>query len=121
MAKFDIYLPAILQEYNAAIDLQEPSTGDFTGDGIPDVAIYFNLAPKDGGNAMLHQGLALYQNTGDSVKVIAGFDPDYLFAFDTIKDGRIHITELHYAEGDGHCCPSIKIPHTLTIKGTKVF
>lgn len=122
MKQFDAYLPTILKENeDAAIDLQVPHTGDFTGDGVEDVAVYFNLVPKDGGNAILSQGLTLYKNIGNDVKVIAGYDPDYLFAFDTIKNSKIHVTMLEYAEEDGHCCPSIKTPHILTIKGSKAY
>ncbi|MBA5793803.1 hypothetical protein H1R17_07160 [Flavobacterium sp. xlx-214] len=122
MKKFDAYLPTILTENgDMAIDLQVSHTGDFTGDGVEDVAVYFNLVPKDGGNAILSQGLTLYKNIGNDVKVIAGYEPDYLFAFDTIKNGKIHVTMLEYAEDDGHCCPSIKTPHILTIKGSKAY
>ena len=32
-----------------------------------------------------------------------------------------HITKLEYAETDGRCCPSVKTPHTLTIKGNKAY
>lgn len=122
MKQFDAYLPTILAaDSDAAIDLQVPNVGDFTGDGVEDVAIYFNLVPKDGGNAMLKQGLTLYKNTGTNVEVMAGYDPDYLFAFDTIRDGKIHIKKLQYTENDGRCCPSIQIPHTLTIKGNVAY
>lgn len=122
MKQFDAYLPTILSENSdAGIDLQIPNVGDFTGDGVEGVAIYFNLVPKDGGNAIISQGLSLYKNTGQNVKVIAGYEPDYLFAFDTIRDGKIHVTKLEYAETDGRCCPSIKIPHTLNIKGNRAY
>jgi len=122
MKQFDAYLPTILSENSdAGIDLQIPNVGDFTGDGVEDVAIYFNLVPKDGGNAIISQGLSLYQNTGQNVKVIAGYEPDYLFAFDTIRNGKIHVTKLEYSETDGRCCPSIKTPHTLTINGNKAY
>lgn len=122
MKQFDAYLPTILSENSdAGIDLQIPNVGDFTGDGVEDVAIYFNLVPKDGGNAIISQGLTLYKNTRLNVKVIAGYEPDYLFAFDTIRDGKIHVTKLKYAETDGRCCPSIKTPHTLTINGNRAY
>ncbi|UUV21745.1 hypothetical protein [Paenimyroides aestuarii] len=122
MKKFDAYLPTILSENpDTGIDLQIPNVGDFTGDGVEDVAIYFNLVPKDGGNAIISQGLSLYQNTGENLKIIAGYEPDYLFAFDTIRDGKIHVVKLEYAETDGHCCPSIKTPHILTIKANVAY
>lgn len=119
--QFEAYLPNILKTYDdGVIDLQDPHVGDFTGDGIEDVAIYWNIAP-DGGNALIGQGLSLYRNDGHTVKVIAGYEPDYLFAFDTIKNGKIIVEKLEYTEEDGRCCPSIKTKHALTIKGSKAY
>lgn len=120
MKQFEDYLPKILKTYGGVIDLQDPHTGDFTGDGIDDVAIYWDIVPE-GGNAIIGQGLSLYQNNGHKVKVIAGYEPDYLFAFDTIKNGKIIVEKLEYTEEDGRCCPSIKTKHSLTIKGNKVY
>ncbi|MDN3691771.1 membrane lipoprotein lipid attachment site-containing protein [Chryseobacterium tructae] len=119
--QFEAYLPKILKTYDdGGIDLQDPHVGDFTGDGIDDVAIYWNIAPQ-GGNALIGQGLSLYKNDGHTVKVIAGYEPDYLFAFDTIKNGKIIVEKLEYTEEDGRCCPSIKTKHALTIKGNKAY
>lgn len=119
--QFRKYLPNILETHDAVLDLQQSYTGDFTGDGIEDVAIYFSLAPRDGGNALVGQGLTLYQNNGMSVKVIAGYEPDYLFSFDKINNGKIYIEKIEYDEDDGRCCPSIKTEHTLTISGSKAY
>lgn len=119
--QFRKYLPNILKSHHAILDLQESYTGDFTGDGIEDVAIYFSLASKDGGNAIVGQGLSLYQNTGKNVKVIAGYEPDYLFGFNKISSGKIYVEKLEYAETDGRCCPSIKSEHILTISGGKAY
>ena len=119
--QFENYLPKILDDNDARLDLQESHTGDFTGDGISDVAIYFSLAPHDGGNALIGQGLALYQNNGTNVKVIAGFEPDYLFSFNAIKNGKIYVEKLEYAETDGRCCPSIRTEHILKISGGKAY
>lgn len=120
-AQFEAYLPKILESHGANLDLQEPVTGDFTGDGIEDVAIYFSLSPEGGGNALVGQGLTLYQNDGKRVKVIGGFEPDYLFSFKKISNGKIYVEKLEYAEEDGRCCPSIKTEHVLTISGNKVY
>jgi len=67
------------------------------------------------------QGLSLYQNTGKTVKVIAGYEPDYLFGFDKISNGKIYVEKLEYADTDGRCCPSIKTAHILTISGGKAY
>lgn len=120
MKQFEDYLPNILKTYDGVIDLQEPYTGDFTGDGIDDVVIYWSIAPE-GGNAIIGQGLSLYKNTGSKVKVIAGYEPDYLFSFDEIKNGKIRVKKLEYAEEDGRCCPSISTGHTLTISRNKAY
>lgn len=120
MKQFEDYLPNILKTYGGVIDLQEPYVGDFTGDGIDDVAIYWSVAPE-GGNAIIGQGLSLYKNTGSKMKVIAGYEPDYLFSFDEIKNGKIRVKKLEYAEEDGRCCPSISTTHTLTISGNKAY
>lgn len=119
--QFSNYLPKILDSHDAILDIQETYTGDFTGDGIADVAIYFSLASNGGGNAIVGQGLALYQNDGNTVKVIAGYEPDYLFVFDKINNGKIYVEKLEYAETDGRCCPSIKTEHALTISSNKAY
>lgn len=119
--QFEQYLPEILASHDAILDIQEAYTGDFTGDGTEDVAIYFSLAPVGGGNAIVGQGLTLYRNTGYSVKVIAGYDPDYLFRFDKISKGKIYVEKMEYAENDGRCCPSIRTEHILTITGSRAY
>ena len=119
--QFENYLPKILESHEAILDVQEPFTGDFTGDGVEDVAIYFSLSPSGGGNAIVGQGLSLYQNSGKSVKVIAGYEPNYLFSFNRISNGCIYVEKLEYAENDGRCCPSIKTDLKLKIIGNKVY
>ncbi|OMQ08203.1 hypothetical protein [[Flexibacter] sp. ATCC 35103] len=119
--QFENYLPKILKSHDATLDIQESYTGDFTGDGIEDVVIYFSLSPSGGGNALVGQGLTLYQNNGYDVKVIAGYEPDNLFQFDKISNGKIYVEKLEYAENDGHCCPSIQTEHMLTISGSNVY
>ncbi|MGB4775996.1 MAG: hypothetical protein WBP45_12535 [Daejeonella sp.] len=119
--QFEKSLPEIERSYNGQIDLMDPYTGDFTGDGIEDVLIYFSLSPKDGGNNLVGQGLMLYQNTGKEVKKIAVFKPDYLFSFNSIKNGKIIINKLEFTDDDPRCCPSISTEKTLTISGSSVY
>lgn len=119
--QFKNYLPKILESHSAVLDVQESYTGDFTGDGIEDVAIYFSLGSGDGGNAIVGQGLTLYQNSGYDVKVIAGYEPDTLFGFEKISNGNVYVEKLEYAENDGRCCPSIKKEHILTISGSNAY
>lgn len=119
--KFKQYLPRILKSHDAILDVQTTYTGDFTGDGLADVAIFFSLAPRQGGNMLVGQGITLYQNLGNDVKVIAGYDPDYLFSFSRISDGKIYVEKLEYKEDDPQCCPSIKTEHALTISGATAY
>nr|WP_121271774.1 hypothetical protein [Pedobacter schmidteae] len=119
--QFAQYLPKILKSSDGVLDVQQSYTGDFTGDGIADVAIYFSLSPAGGGNAIIGQGLVLYKNEGNRVKVIGGYEPDYLFKVDTIRDGKIMVEKMEYAETDGRCCPSVRTKHTLTISGNKAY
>ncbi|MET0570406.1 MAG: hypothetical protein ABWZ79_03180 [Pedobacter agri] len=120
-AQFAKYLPTMLNAHDAYLDSQDTFTGDFTGDGLEDIAIYFSLAPNEGGNTIVAQGLTLYKNTGSAVNVIAGYEPDYMFSFLKITKGKIYVEKLAYAETDGRCCPSIKTTHALTIAGSKVY
>lgn len=119
--QFRKYLPKILKANNAYVDSQDTFTGDFTGDGIMDIAIYFSLAPNEGGNTIVAQGLVLYQNQGKKVKVIAGYEPNYLFSVKKIKNGKIYVEKLAYADTDAKCCPSLKTEHILTLSGNKVY
>lgn len=116
-AQFAKYLPTMLNAHNAYLDSQDT----FTGDGLEDIAIYFSLAPNEGGNTIVAQGLTLYKNTGTAVNVIAGYEPDNMFSFLKINKGKIYVEKLAYAETDGRCCPSIKTTHALTIAGSKVY
>jgi hypothetical protein len=103
------------------IDLQESHTGDFTGDGKEDVAIYYNLVSKGGGNAIRGQGLFLYQNLNGKVNLLAHYQPEYLFTFKSINNGKVYVEKLKYAEEDASCCPSIRTEHAITIANNKAF
>ena len=118
--KFKSYLPQIEKTNDAKLDLMDVYTGDFTGDGKEDVAIYFTLAPAGGGNALAGQGIVFYENTGRDVKVIAGYEPDYSFYFDKISGGKVFVFKTEYTENDARCCPSIKVKKALTIVNGKV-
>lgn len=120
-AQFRKHLPKKLANNDAYIDSQDTFTGDFTGDGIADIAIYFSLAPNEGGNTIVAQGLTLYQNNGKAVKLIAEYDPNYLFSFIKIERGKIYIEKLEYADTDARCCPSLKTEHTLTLSGNRAY
>ncbi|MCC6866756.1 MAG: hypothetical protein IT280_11420 [Ignavibacteria bacterium] len=118
--KFYAYLPKIEKTNEGKLNVMQTYTGDFTGDGLEDVAIYFTLS-FIGGNADKLNSIALYKNTGSSAKVIAGFEPSYSFSFNRISEGKIYITRNDYAPDDPRCCPSIKTEKVLTVSDGKVF
>ena len=119
--KFSKYLPKIEKSHEGIIDTKETFTGDFTNDGIEDIAIAFTIVPSDGGNAILAQGISFYSNIGNNVKVIAGFDPGYLFSVDRIFNNKVYITKHIYMPNDPHCCPSISRKIELSIMSNKVL
>lgn len=118
-AKFNKYLPTILESRDAYLDGQDTYIGDFTGDAVDDVAIKFVLIPN-GGNAICHQ-MALYSNNGTEVSVMAGFEPSYWFDVIKVGNGSIVIEKHEHGPNDGRCCPSIHTRHTLTISGSQVY
>ena len=105
-----------LEGRNLAVGLQKEYTGDFTGDGIEDVIIYYSIEPTDGGNYMAGQGLILYENTGNNINFITRYEPKYLFSLDKISATKIFINHEEYADGDPRCCPSIHTSMELTLK-----
>lgn len=117
--KFNEYSPKIEKDHDGTLNSIEAYTGDFTNDGLEDVAIYFTLN-FTGGNGLKWVGISFYKNDGSEAKVIAGFEPNYNFTFDRISEGKIFITKQEYKKDDPRCCPSIHTPIKLTITGNKV-
>jgi len=118
---FAKYLPTILESKGeeAFLNLQETYVGDFTNDGIDDVIIWFDYT--FGGNSIAGTECAFYETVGNDVKVVAGFEPDYMFTISTIKNGIVHAEKIQYAVGDGHCCPSIITPIELIYRDNKIY
>jgi hypothetical protein len=118
---FANYLPKILKSKGegAFIDIQSTHTGDFTNDGLSDVIIWFNYSL--GGMSIDGYECALYENIGNDVKVVAGFQPNYIFTVSEITNGIIYIEKSEYAENDARCCPSIFTTIKLIYKGNKVL
>lgn len=86
--------------------------GELNDDGIPDAIIYVWGYRCDGGNAAgpLYQTIALSRET-DYIRLddyFNGFDFNGLVNLDRISSGKIYGTISNYAEGDAHCCPSIR-------------
>lgn len=118
---FAKYLPKILKSKGdgAFVDLQYTFVGDFTNDGVDDVIIWFNYS--FGGNSIAGTECAFYETVGNDVKVVAGFEPDYIFVIEEIKNGIVYAEKTQYAEGDGHCCPSIITKIELRYRDNKIY
>lgn len=120
LRKFDEYSPKIEASKDAAIGSSEAYTGDLNHDGLEDVIVFFVLSPKEGGNALMGQGIAVYVNEGTDMKVIAGFEPDYIFRVEGINNNKIHIVRLDYAENDNPGWPSIETHKYLILNGNRL-
>lgn len=118
---FAKYAPKILESKGegAFIDLQRTHIGDFTNDGIDDVIIWFNYSL--GYNVIAGYECAFYETVGNDVKVVAGFEPDYIFSISNIKNGIVYLEKVQYADNDARCCPSIKTQIELIYKENKIY
>jgi hypothetical protein len=117
--KFNAFQPKIAKEHDARVNFVGSITGDITHDGVDDVVVMFVLSPKDGGNVTWGHSLVFYENLGNTVKVIGGFEASYLFEGGEIRNGNIYITKTEYADEDPHCCPSIKTPIEISVLNGK--
>lgn len=120
LRQFDLYSPKIRESKGAEIGNSEAFLGDLNNDGFQDVAIYFVLTPQGGGNALVGQGMAVYFNKGDKMKVVAGFEPEYIFTVEGIEKGKIHIKKLEYADNDDIGRPSIETHKYLIVNGNRL-
>lgn len=120
LRKFDEYSPKIEASKDAAIGNSEAYSGDLNHDGLEDVIVFFVLVPKEGGNALMGQGFAVYVNQRDDMKVVAGFEPDYIFRVEGINNNKIHIIRQDYAENDDPGRPSIETHKYLILNGNKL-
>ena len=106
---FNDYLPNLLKskgEYSSIYN-QETHIGDFNGDGIEDVIIWFVYGY--GGTAIGGVEAAFYENQNGKPIVVAGFEPNYRFNIDNISNGVVYCTKRLFAKDDINCCPSIEI------------
>lgn len=100
---FNKYKPVIERKQDAVVDNAVAITGDINGDGKEDCIVSFVLVGKDGGNALLGDGFAIYLNTGTHMKVVGAF-PDYKYCFylDHIRDQVIYGKEYECAPPYNH-------------------
>jgi len=118
---FANYLPKILESKGEGsfVDLQRTHIGDFTNDGVDDVIIWFNYSL--GGMHIDGYECAFYENIGNDVKVVAGFQPDFRFVIKEIKNGIVYLEKRQLAEGDALCCPSILTTVRIGYKNNKIY
>lgn len=118
---FANYLPKILKSKGegAYVDLQRTHIGDFTMDGLPDVIIWFNYSL--GGMSIDGYECAFYENIGNDIKIVAGFQPGYRFVIDKIRNGIVYLEKREYADDDARCCPSIITTIKLLYKDNEVY
>lgn len=95
---FNKYKPVIEKKNDAVVDNAVAITGDINGDGKEDCIVSFVLVGKDGGNALLGDGSAIYLNTDVGMKVVGAF-PECKFCFylDHIHDQIIFAKEYECA------------------------
>ncbi len=120
LRQFDLYSSKIEESKGAEIANSQAFVGDLNNDSFQDVAIYFVLTPQGGGNALMGQGIAVYFNKGNKMKVVAGFEPEYIFTVEGIEKGKIHIKKLEYADNDDIGRPSIETHKYLIVNGNRL-
>lgn len=92
------YKPVIEKKNDAIVDNTVAITGDINGDGKEDCIVSFVLVGKDGGNALLGDGSAIYINTGTGMKVTGAFPAvDFCYYLDHIQDQIIFAKEYECA------------------------
>lgn len=119
--KFNNYAPKIEQSKSAIIANNEIFEGDLNYDGLNDVVIWFALSPAEGGNMLIGESMSVYINTGNDMKVIGGYEPDYMFKVIKIINNRIKITKQEYAENDANGWPSIETVKYLMLSGNAII
>jgi hypothetical protein len=84
---FNKYKPVIERKNEAIVDTPDAITGDINGDGREDCIVSFVMTSKNGGNALIGHGSAIYLNTGASMKIVGAF-PEFKFCYylDHIQD-----------------------------------
>tara|TARA_R110002051_G_C8663577_1_gene489358 strand:+ start:118 stop:684 length:567 start_codon:yes stop_codon:yes gene_type:complete len=118
---FDQYAPKIEKTNSAIISNSEILIGDLNDDGLDDSLVYFVLTPAEGGNMLVGQEMAIYLNNGESMKVVAGYNPQNLFRPASIENNKIHIIEYEYAEDDYPNRPSIEVHKYFVLNGNKLL
>lgn len=89
--------------------------GDFTNDGLQDVALYYKLKPNQG-DYRTEDGILLFENKGGGISFFLEYNPPYLFSIDQILNSRIILNRLE--KNDYFVSPSVnkKVQLKIDIK-----
>lgn len=90
---FDAYSPKIEKTQKLIIQYRRSITGDLNNDGLTDIIIEFGLGEK-GTNGIILKQAAIYINDKGTMKVIAGFEPDFCMNILSIENGIISVQQL---------------------------
>lgn len=90
---FQSYLPQIENSHSLVVQYTRVVSGDLNYDGLEDVVVEFGLGAKNSNGIILRQA-AIYVNSGTTVKVVAGFEPDYCPSIKKIQENTIIVEEL---------------------------
>ncbi len=121
MQKFNSYSSKIEQSKGAVIGNNEIFVGDLNHDELEDSVVWFVLTAEGGGNAVVGQGMSVYLNTGNDVKVVCGYEPDFLFRVIKIANNKVKIVKMEYAENDRNGWPSIETDLFLLLNGNTII
>jgi hypothetical protein len=119
--KFNNYIPKIEESKNAIVNNNKIFIGDLNNDNLDDAVVSFLLTPAEGGNMIIGEGMSVYINTGKDMKVVSGFEPDYLFKIIKISNNRIEIAKQDYAKNDAIGWPSIETIKYLMLSGNDII
>ena len=119
--KFNNYIPKIETSKNAIVANNKIFIGDLNNDNLDDAVVWFLLTPAEGGNMFVGEGMSVYINTGKDMKVVSGFEPNYMFKIIKISNNRIKIAKQDYAENDQTGWPSIETIKYLMLSGNDII
>lgn len=119
--KFLNYAHKIEESKGAVIANSEVFVGDINYDDLDDAVVWFALTPAGGGNMLIGEGMSVYINVGNDMKVISGFEPDYMFKVIKISNNRIKITKQEYSKDDLPGWPSIETVKYLMLSGNHIM
>ena len=96
------------EEKETTIASNDVFLGDLNGDGKKDAVVFYSLAPKDGGNALMGMGVVVFLNNGGNLKEVTAFRPKFNFIVKEIANNKLHVIKQEYSKDDMPGFPSIE-------------